>query len=165
MLNTSYVWPRFHRRGHHHHNGVVLMSMLSEFKEFASRGNVVDLAVGVVIGGAFGKIVTSFVNDVIMPPIGLLTAGVDIKDVKLTIAGAILEGDKVVKEAVSINIGSFLNTVIDFIIIAFAIFIVVKAINKLKRPAPEAAPAEPPPPSAEETLLTEIRDLLRKQSS
>ena len=165
MLNTSYVWPRFHRRGHHHHNGVVLMSMLSEFKEFASRGNVVDLAVGVVIGGAFGKIVTSFVNDVIMPPIGLLTAGVDIKDVKLTIAGAILEGDKVVKEAVSINIGSFLNTVIDFIIIAFAIFIVVKAINKLKRPAPEAAPAEPAPPSAEETLLTEIRDLLRKQSS
>jgi large conductance mechanosensitive channel len=141
------------------------MSLLTEFKEFASRGNVVDLAVGVVIGGAFGKIVSSFVTDVIMPPIGVLTAGVDIKDVKLTIASAVMEGDKVVKEAVNINIGSFLNTVIDFAIIAFAIFMVVKVINKVKRPAEVAAPAEPPPPSAEEVLLTEIRDALRKQAS
>jgi len=140
------------------------MGMLSEFKEFAIRGNVVDLAVGVIIGGAFGKIVSSFVADVVMPPIGLLTAGVDVKDIKFRLAEAVLEGDKVVKEAVNLNIGSFFNTVIDFAIVAFAIFLAIQAINKLKRPKVEPV-AEPPAPTAEETLLTEIRDLLKRQSA
>lgn len=138
------------------------MGLLSEFKEFASRGNVVDMAVGVVIGGAFGKIVSSFVNDVVMPPIGMLTGGVDFKDLKLTLQDAVMEGDKVVKAAVSMNIGVFMNTVIDFVIIAFAIFMVIKAMNAMKRKK-EEAPAAPPAPSEEVVLLTEIRDALRKQ--
>lgn len=138
------------------------MGLLSEFKEFAYRGNVVDMAVGVVIGGAFGKIVSSFVNDVVMPPIGMLTGGVDFKDLKLTLKDAVMEGDKVVKAAVSMNIGVFINTVIDFVIVAFAIFMVIKAMNAMKRKK-EEAPAAPPAPSEEVVLLTEIRDALRKQ--
>ena len=130
------------------------MSMMSEFKDFAMRGNVVDMAVGIVIGGAFGKIVSSFVSDVLMPPIGMLMGGVDFS--KLAIA--LGEGE----EAASINYGMFINTMIDFIIIAFAIFMVVRAINSMKKKE-EEAPAEPPKPSAEETLLTEIRDLLSRQ--
>lgn len=138
------------------------MSFVKEFKEFAMRGNVIDLAVGVVIGGAFGKIVTSMVNDIIMPPLGYLTGGVDFKNLKILIK----HGDPAKKIAdVSINYGNFVNTIIEFLIIAFCIFMVIKAINSLKRPPEETAPATPPPPpepTKEELLLTEIRDLLAK---
>jgi large conductance mechanosensitive channel len=137
------------------------MSVLSEFKEFASKGNVVDLAVGVVIGGAFGKIVGSFVNDVLMPPLGIILGGVDFKTISFTLKEAVMEADKVVKPAVTLGIGNFIQTVVDFLIIAFAIFMMVKAINKLKRKQ-EEAPAAPAPPSEEVQLLTEIRDALRK---
>lgn len=134
------------------------MGMLKEFKEFAMRGNVIDLAVGVVIGGAFGKIVTSLVNDVIMPPIGVLTGGVDFSELKVVLKPAD-NSDPAHKIAeVAINYGTFINTLIQFIIIAFAIFMVVKAINRLSRKKEEAAPAAPP---ADVVLLTEIRDLLK----
>jgi len=131
------------------------MSMMSEFKEFAMRGNVVDMAVGVIIGGAFGKIVTSFVADVIMPPIGLLLGGVDFKALAFTLKAA--EGDVA---AVMINYGKFIQTVVDFTIIAFVIFVAIRAMNSLKKQE-DAAPAAPPAPSAQEVLLTEIRDTLR----
>jgi large conductance mechanosensitive channel len=135
------------------------MAIVKEFKEFAMRGNVVDLAVGVIIGAAFGRIVTSFVTDVIMPPIGYLTGGIDFKDLKVLIK----HGDPTKKIAdVTINYGNFINTVIEFLIVAFCIFMVVKAINSLKKPevaTPEAAPVV----TKEETLLTEIRDLLAKK--
>jgi len=135
------------------------MSIAKEFKEFAMRGNVIDLAVGVVIGAAFGKIVTSLVTDIIMPPIGYLTGGIDFKNLKVVIK----QGDPLKKIAdVSINYGNFINTVIEFVIIAFCIFIVVKAINSLKKPE-EVAPAAEPVPTKEEILLTEIRDLLAKR--
>ena len=132
------------------------MSMMSEFKSFAMRGNVVDMAVGIVIGGAFGKIVSSFVNDVLMPPIGMLMGGVDFGDLAVTLQEA--SGDVA---AVTLNYGSFIQTVIDFLIIAFAIFMVIKAMNNMKKKE-EEAPAAPPKPSAEEVLLTEIRDALKK---
>lgn len=133
------------------------MKMLQEFKAFAMRGNVVDMAVGIIIGGAFGKIVSSFVGDVIMPPIGLLLGGVDFSDLALTLKAA--EGDQ---PAVMLKYGMFINTVIDFIIIAFAIFMVIKAMNTLKKKE-EEKPAAPPEPPADVKLLTEIRDLLKKQ--
>ena len=134
------------------------MAIVKEFKEFAMRGNVVDLAVGVIIGAAFGKIVTSLVNDVIMPPIGYLTGGIDFKNLKILIK----EGDPAKKIAdVSVNYGNFINTVIEFLIVAFCIFMVVKAINSMKKPE-VAAPAVDPAPTKEEVLLTEIRDLLAK---
>lgn len=132
------------------------MGMMSEFKSFAMRGNVVDMAVGIVIGGAFGKIVSSFVADVLMPPIGMLMGGVDFKDLSVVIQEA--AGDVA---AVTINYGAFIQTVVDFIIIAFAIFMVIKAMNKLKKKE-EEAPAAPPKPSAEVELLTEIRDSLKR---
>jgi large conductance mechanosensitive channel len=132
------------------------MSLIKEFKEFAMRGNVIDLAVGVVIGAAFGKIVTSLVNEVIMPPIGLVTGGVDFSQLKWVLKPA----DPANKVAeVALQYGAFINTVIQFVIIAFAIFMVVKLINKLSRKR-EAEPAAPP---AEVALLSEIRDLLKKQ--
>jgi large conductance mechanosensitive channel len=131
------------------------MSMLSEFKAFAMRGNVVDMAVGVVIGGAFGKIVTSFVNDVLMPPIGVLVGGVNFTGIKLTLKEAV--GDAA---AVTLNVGSFVQTIVDFTIIAFAIFLVVKAMNATKKPE---APAAPPEPPADVKLLSEIRDLLSRR--
>src|ERR1700761_9463112 len=135
------------------------MSVVKEFKEFAMRGNVVDLAVGVIIGAAFGKIVTSLVNDIIMPPIGYLTGGIDFKNLKVVIK----QGDPVKKIAdVSINYGNFINTVIEFLIIAFCIFLMVKAINSLKKPEEAPAPVDAPP-TKEEILLTEIRDLLAKK--
>ncbi len=137
------------------------MSIVSEFKEFASKGNVVDLAVGVVIGGAFGKIVGSFVNDVLMPPIGILLGGMDFKSISLTLKAAVMEGEKIITPAVTMNVGNFVQTVVDFLIIAFAIFIMVKGINKMKRKQ-EEAPAAPPEPSDEVKLLTEIRDALQK---
>jgi len=136
------------------------MAIVKEFKEFALRGNVVDLAVGVIIGAAFGKIVTSLVTDIVMPPIGLLTGGIDFKDVKIHLKHA----DAVAKTpAVDINIGNFINIVIEFLIIAFCIFIIVKGINSLKKKE-EEVPAAPPAPSKEEVLLTEIRDLLAKKA-
>lgn len=131
------------------------MSMMSEFKSFAMRGNVVDMAVGIVIGGAFGKIVSSFVADVLMPPIGLLLGNVDFSDLAVTLQAA---GEGV--EAVTLRYGVFIQTVVDFIIIAFAIFMVVKAMNSVMQKE-EEAPPPPPKPSKEEELLTEIRDALR----
>ena len=130
--------------------------MFQEFKEFIVKGNAFDLAVGVIIGTAFGKIVSSFVNDVLMPPIGMAVGGVDFTSLALTLKEA--SGDVA---AVTLNYGSFIQTVIDFIIIAFAIFMVIKAMNSMKKKE-EQAPAAPPKPSAEETLLTEIRDLLKR---
>jgi len=132
------------------------MSFMKEFKEFAMKGNVVDLAVGLVIGAAFGKIVSSFVGDVLMPPLGILIGGVDFTDLSLTLREATES-----VEAVTLRYGSFIQTVVDFVIIAFAIFLVVKAMNRLKRKK-EEAPAAPPPPSKEVTLLSEIRDLLKQ---
>lgn len=131
------------------------MSMLSEFKSFAMRGNVVDMAVGIVIGGAFGKIVSSFVADVLMPPIGLLLGNVDFSDLAVTLRAA-AEG----VGAVTLRYGAFIQTIVDFLIIAFAIFMVAKAMNSVMKKE-EAAPAEPPKPSKEEVLLTEIRDAIR----
>lgn len=135
------------------------MGILKEFKEFAMRGSVVDLAVGVIIGGAFGKIVTSLVDDIIMPPIGYLTGGVDFSEIKYVLKVA----DEVAKKPeVAINFGNFINVVIQFLIVAFCIFMVIKALNSMKRKeekAPEVAPA----PTKEETLLTEIRDLLKNK--
>ena len=127
------------------------MGMMQEFKEFAMRGNVVDLAIGVVIGGAFGKIVSSVVADVIMPPIGVLMGGVNFTDLKMVLKDGVGE-----VPAVTLNYGSFIQTVIDFTIIAFAIFLLVKAMNAAKKPQPAAAP-----PPVQEVLLGEIRDLLK----
>lgn len=134
------------------------MGMMSEFKEFAVRGNVIDMAVGIVIGGAFGKIVSSLVADVIMPPIGLITGGIDFSKLKWVLQAAGADG----KGEVAIAYGTFINTIITFIIIAFAIFMVIKGLNNMQRkkkeePAPEAPPADV-------QLLTEIRDLLRSRS-
>ena len=133
------------------------MGMMSEFKSFAMRGNVVDMAVGIVIGGAFGKIVSSFVADVLMPPIGLLLGNVDFSDLAVTLKAA-EEGI----EAVTVRYGVFIQTVVDFIIIAFAIFMVIKLMNAAKKKE-EEAPKAPPEPSKEEVLLTEIRDALRSR--
>ena len=132
------------------------MSMVKEFKEFAMRGNVVDMAVGIIIGGAFGKIVSSFVSDVIMPPIGVLLGGVDFAKLSFTVKEATETA-----EAVKMNYGAFINTIIDFIIIAFVIFMAIKAMNNRKKKE-EEKPAAPPAPSKQEVLLTEIRDLLKK---
>ncbi len=139
------------------------MSMIKEFKEFAMRGNVVDMAVGIVIGGAFGKIVSSFVADVVMPPLGLLIGGVDFTALKITIQDAVVDAaGTVTTEAVSINYGTFIQTAVDFIIIAFAIFMVIKGMNSMKKKEEAAPPPPPPGPTKEEVLLTEIRDLLKK---
>jgi large conductance mechanosensitive channel len=143
------------------------MGMMKEFKEFAMRGNVVDMAVGIVIGGAFGKIVSSLVKDVIMPPIGKLMGGVDFAQLKYIIQEAVMEGETVKVEEVAVRYGSFIQTILDFIIIAFAIFMVIRGMNKMKRKEEEApaAPPAPPEPSKEELLLAEIRDELRKRNS
>lgn len=139
-----------------------------EFKEFIARGNVMDMAVGVIIGGAFGKISTSLVNDVIMPAVSMLTGGVDFSAWKIVLKEAVVENGEEIAAAVSINYGSFLATILDFLIIAFAVFCLIKGINSMHRKK-EEAPAEPAPepvpePSAEEFLLTEIRDLLREKA-
>lgn len=131
------------------------MGMLQEFKEFAVKGNAVDMAVGIITGAAFGKIVSSVVDDVVMPPIGLILGGVDFSDLKLVLKGAV--GDV---PAVTLNWGKFIQTCLDFVIVAFAVFMLVKAINTLKRKE-EAAP--PPAPPADVALLTEIRDLLKSR--
>jgi len=137
------------------------MSFIQDFKAFALKGNVVDMAVGVIIGGAFGKIVTSVVNNIIMPPIGVVTGGVDFTDLKVVLKEA--EGEA---EAVTLNYGQFIQDVVDFLIIAFCIFLMVKGIAALTRKKEEEKAAEPAPapePSAEEKLLTEIRDLLKQK--
>ncbi|RBP82288.1 large conductance mechanosensitive channel [Shewanella putrefaciens] len=133
------------------------MSLIKEFKAFASRGNVIDMAVGIIIGAAFGKIVSSFVADVIMPPIGIILGGVNFSDLSIVLQAA--QGDA---PSVVISYGKFIQTIIDFTIIAFAIFMGLKAINTLKRKE-EDAPKAPPAPTKEEELLSEIRDLLKAQ--
>jgi large conductance mechanosensitive channel len=139
------------------------MSMAKEFKEFISRGNVVDLAVGVIIGGAFGAIVTSLVKDVIMPPIGYMMSGIDFSSLKVVIANAATDATgKVTKPEVDVAYGSFINTLINFVIVAAVIFLVVKGVNSLKRKEAEA-PAAPPAPTTDQQLLMEIRDLLAKK--
>ncbi len=144
------------------------MKLIKDFKAFILKGNVLDLAVAVIIAGAFKSIVTSFVNDILMPPIGLLLGGVDFSDLKVILKGgseAVMKGDAVVTPAigeVAISYGVFVNTVIDFIIIGFAIFMVIKAYEKTQKKE-EAAPAAPPAPSKEEVLLGEIRDILKEK--
>lgn len=133
------------------------MSMISEFKEFISKGNVIDLAIGVIIGGAFGAITASLVNDIIMPPIGMILGGINFTDIATTLKAAGPDG----KGAVMINWGKFFQVVLNFLIIAFVMFLVVKTVNAMKRKQ-EDAPAAPAEPSEEVKLLTEIRDSLRK---
>lgn len=135
------------------------MKIVNEFKAFAMRGNVIDMAVGIIIGAAFGKIVTSFVNDVIMPPIGLLVGGMDFKDLSFVLKEAVGENP-----AVTLNYGNFIQVVFDFMIIAAAIFAVIKVMNAAKKKEESVAvPTSPPAPSKEELLLTEIRDLLKER--
>ncbi|MCB1521857.1 MAG: large-conductance mechanosensitive channel protein MscL [Hyphomicrobiaceae bacterium] len=135
------------------------MGMLQEFKEFAVKGNMIDMAVGIIIGGAFGTIVSSLVKDIIMPPIGMMLGGVDFSDIKLTLAEAAAG-----KDPVTMNIGLFINNVISFLVVAFAVFMLVKAINELKRRFEEekAAPAAAPEPTLQEKLLMDIRDSLKR---
>jgi large conductance mechanosensitive channel len=135
------------------------VSMLNEFRTFAAKGNVMDMAVGIIIGGAFGKIVASFVNDVLMPPLGMLLGGMDFVNLAFTLKQATAE-----TEAVMLRYGAFIQSVVDFVIIAFSIFLMIRWINSLKRKEEVLAAAPPPPPvpSNEEVLLAEIRDLLRK---
>ncbi|SDS67857.1 large conductance mechanosensitive channel [Halopseudomonas litoralis] len=135
------------------------MSLIQEFKAFAVRGNVMDMAVGIIIGAAFGKVVSSFVGNVIMPPLGLLIGGVDFSDLAVVLREA--QGEL---EAVTLGYGAFIQSVVDFLIIAAAIFVAVKVMNNLKRKEQEA-PSAPPAPSTEEVLLTDIRDLLRQQAN
>lgn len=131
------------------------MSMMKEFKEFAIKGNMIDMAVGIIIGAAFGKIIGSLVSDVLMPPLGLLIGGVNFTSLKATL-GLPIEG----KEPATINYGNFIQATVDFLIVAFVVFLMVKAINRMKRKE-EAAPAAPPAPTKDQVLLTEIRDLLK----
>ena len=141
------------------------MKIMKEFKDFAMRGNVVDLAVGVIIGAAFGKIVTSLVNDIIMPPIGVLVGGMDFKSLAFTIREAVMDPatGKIAKEAVTMKYGNFIQSLVDFMIVAFAIFMMVKGVMRLSRKTTDdATPPPPPPPTKEQELLTEIRDLLKK---
>jgi large conductance mechanosensitive channel len=144
------------------------MSLLQEFKAFAMRGNVVDMAVGIIIGGAFGKIVSSLVNDVIMPPIGKLMGNVNFSDLFINLDSSKGPFDSLAKAkeagAAVIAYGQFINVVIDFIIVAFAIFMMIKMMNKLKKKE-ETAPAVPPPPPAQEVLLSEIRDILKSKKT
>jgi large conductance mechanosensitive channel len=139
------------------------MSFRSELKEFLMRGSVVDMAVGIVIGGAFGKIVTSFVNDILMPPIALVSNQGQFTDLKVTLRQAVMEGTEVITPAVTWNYGAFIQAIVDFLIIGTAIFMVIKAMNSLKRKKEEApAPKAPAEPTKDQQLLTEIRDLLKK---
>jgi large conductance mechanosensitive channel len=138
------------------------MSLLSEFKQFAVKGNVIDLAVAVVIGAAFGRIVSSLVDDIIMPPIGLFIGGVDFKELKYVLSEPVVQGGQVVAEGAIINYGNFIQTLIDFFFIALAIFAMVKGINAMKRKE-EIAPATPTP-TKQELLLEDIRDLLRNRN-
>jgi large conductance mechanosensitive channel len=138
------------------------MKLLDEFKTFAMRGNVMDMAVGIIIGGAFGKIVSSFVSDVLMPPLGLLLGGIDFKDMTVTMKEAVMNGAEVVTPAVTLNYGLFIQNIVDFLIIAFAIFMMIKAMNSMKKKEEEAPAPAPPAPTKDQELLSEIRDLLKK---
>lgn len=146
-----------------------MKKFLNEFKEFAMRGNVVDMAVGVIIGAAFGKIVSSLVNDIIMPLIGVVTGGMNFTDYKLVVQKAVMDGQEIIKPEVTMNWGAWVQTVVDFLIVAFCIFVMIKFINNLRKKAErqKEAEAEPAPaapePTKEEQLLTEIRDLLKEQ--
>lgn len=144
-----------------------MSNFLKDFKEFAVKGNVIDMAVGVIIGGAFGKIVSSLVNDIIMPVVGLATGGVNFTELKATLHEAVLDPStqEIVKEAVTLNYGMFIQNIVDFVIIAFSIFVALRVMMKFKKKEEEAAaaPAPDPEPTKEEVLLTEIRDLLKKQ--
>ncbi len=137
------------------------MKLVQEFKQFAMRGNVIDMAVGIIIGGAFGKIISSLVNDVLMPPLGILIGGVDFTDLKVTMKQASVNEAGEAIQAVTLNYGNFVQSTIDFLIIAFVVFMMIKAMNNLKKKE-AVAPSAPPPPTKEETLLGEIRDLLKK---
>ena len=140
-----------------------MKKFFEEFKAFAMRGNVVDMAVGIIIGGAFGKIISSIVSDVIMPPIGFLLGGMNFKDLKWAMRPAEMDAaGKVIKEAVTLNYGNFLQVTVDFIIVAFAIFLMIQGMNRLKKKE-AVAPSVPPLPGPEERLLAEIRDLLKAQ--
>lgn len=140
-----------------------MKKFMHEFKEFAMRGNVLDMAVGVILGGAFGKITTSLVNDVFMPLIGTLIGGVDLGKLNIVLKDAVMNGEEVVAPAVTLGIGTFLTTVIDFILVAFVIFLMIKTINRFhKKKEEDPKPEEPKGPSTEE-LLAEIRDLLKEQ--
>ena len=138
------------------------MKIVQEFREFAMKGNVVDMAVGIIIGAAFGKIVSSLVNDVIMPPLGLLIGGVDFTELKIILKEAAVDPAGNAISAVTLNYGTFVQTTFDFLIVAFAIFMMIKAMNNMKKKQASAPAPAPPAPSKEETLLTEIRDLLKK---
>ena len=139
---------------------------IAEFKQFIARGNVVDMAVGVIIGGAFGKISTSLVNDIIMPAISMLIGGIDFTNWKLVLKQAVIENGEELSAAVTLNFGTFLSTILDFLIIAFAVFCIIKILNSFhrKREEPAAPPPAPPEPSKEELLLTQIRDLLKEKA-
>lgn len=144
-----------------------MKKFFKEFKDFAMKGNVVDMAVGVIIGAAFGKIVSSLVNDIIMPLIGVATGGINFTDYKWVIQQAVMDGQEVLKPEVTMNWGAWVQTVVDFIIVAFCIFVMIKFINnmrKKKEKEKEAEAAAPAAPSQEEVLLTEIRDLLKQQA-
>lgn len=138
------------------------MKIVQEFREFAMKGNVMDMAVGIIIGAAFGKIVSSLVNDVIMPPLGLLIGGVDFTELKVILKEAAVDPAGNAISAVTLNYGTFVQTTFDFLIVAFAIFLMIKGMNNMKKKQAEAPAPAPPAPSKEETLLTEIRDLLKK---
>lgn len=138
------------------------MGFLKDFKAFAMRGNVVDMAVGIIIGAAFGKIVSSLVADIIMPPIGVIMGGVNFTDLAITLKPASVDAAGEIIEAVTLNYGNFIQVIVDFLIVALAIFLLIRLMGKLQRKK-AAAPAEPPTPSAEEVLLTEIRDLMRER--
>jgi large conductance mechanosensitive channel len=137
------------------------MKIVQEFKEFAMKGNVMDMAIGIIIGAAFGKIVSSLVNDVLMPPLGVLIGGVDFTSLKIDLVKASVDEAGNAIKAVTINYGNFIQTAIDFLIIAFVIFMLIKGMNRMKKKE-EVTPSAPPAPTKEETLLTEIRDLLKK---
>ena len=137
------------------------MGMIKEFKEFAVKGNMVDLAVGIIIGGAFGKVVSSIVSDVLMPPLGYLIGGINFTDIKIHLKAPAIDLAGKAAQEVTINIGNFIQSLVDFSIIAFAVFLMVKAINRMHQQE-AAAPPPPAPPTKEEVLLTEIRDLLKK---
>ncbi|MDE6416184.1 MAG: large-conductance mechanosensitive channel protein MscL [Duncaniella sp.] len=142
------------------------MSLLKEFKDFAMRGNVIDMAVGVVIGAAFGKIVSSLVDDLIMPLVGVATGGINFTDYKWVIQKAVMDGTEIIKPEVTLNWGTWIQTIVNFLIVAFCIFLAIKVMNRFRKE--EAAAAEeaaaPAEPTKEEVLLTEIRDLLKQQA-
>ncbi|MDL2297130.1 large-conductance mechanosensitive channel protein MscL [Bacteroidales bacterium OttesenSCG-928-C03] len=146
-----------------------MKKFLQEFKDFAVKGNMIDMAVGIIIGGGFGKLVTSLVNDILMPPIGMLLGNVNFSDLKIILKDAYIDAAGIAQPAVSVNYGNFIQVILDFIIVAFCIFLVVRLMNKLrtmnKKEEEVAAPAPEPTPTKEEVLLTEIRDLLKENKN